>query len=61
MYKIDPPVVNESRTPEQNIQALKGWASEVAYKLTQTLVDMEETIESLRKEIEELKEEQDGV
>lgn len=55
MYKIDPPVVNESRTPEQNIQALKGWASDVAYKLTQTLTEMEETIEILKKEIEEAK------
>lgn len=59
--KIDSPNVYENKTPEQNILALKGWANDVSYRLTQTMTEMEETIESLKKEIEELKEAGDGV
>ena len=59
--KIDGPSVYENKTPEQNILALKGWAMDVSYRLTQEVTEMEETIESLKKEIEELKEAGDGV
>lgn len=55
--KIDPPDVYDSRTPEQNVMAIKGWASDLAYRLTQTLTEMESEVEALRKEIETLKEE----
>jgi len=59
--KIDSPNVYENKTPEQNILALKGWSVDLSYRLTQTITEMEETIESLKKEIEELKEAGDGV
>ena len=54
--KIDPPDVYDSRTPEQNVMAIKGWATDLAYRLTQTLTEMESEVEALRKEIETLKE-----
>lgn len=56
--KIDPPSVMESKTPEQNIQALKGWAMEVSFQLTNQITEMQEEIESLR---EGLKEAENGV
>lgn len=59
--KIDAPGINENKMPEQNILAIKGWASDLAYKLTQELTEMESEIENLRKEVEELKEAQNGV
>ena len=59
--KIDPPSIMEGARPEQNVRALKGWAEDVSYKLTQTLTEMESTIEALKSEIEELKEAGDGV
>ena len=59
--KIDSPSVMESRTPEQNISALKGWGDELGYLLTMKLTEMEEEIESLKSQIEELKEAQNGV
>ena len=59
--RIDSPNVYENKTPEQNILALKGWASDLSYRLTQEVTEMEETIESLKKQIEELKEAGDGV
>lgn len=55
--KIDPPDVYDSRTPEQNVMAIKGWASDLAYRLTQAMTEMESEVEALRKEIETLKEE----
>lgn len=52
--KIDTPNITAT-SPE--LQAIKGWAADLSYKLTQSLTEMEAEIESLREEVNKLKEE----
>lgn len=59
--KIDPPSIMEGKTPEQNIQAIKGWASELSFQLTNAMTEMQEEISNLREEVKELKEAENGV
>lgn len=61
MKPINPPSVMEGRTPEQNIQSLKGWGYEIASELTFQIQTLESTIEELSAEIEKLKEAQNGI
>lgn len=61
MKPISPPSIVEGRTPEQNIQSIKGWGYEIASELTYQLLQMESDIEELKAEIERLKEAQDGI
>ena len=53
---INPPSVMNNLSNEQNIQTLKGWGIEIANELTYQLQTLESDIESLKAEIEELKE-----
>lgn len=61
MKNIDSPSVMEGRTPEQNIQSIKGWGNQLAQELTYQLLEFESQIETLREEIESLKEANNGV
>lgn len=61
MKPINPPSVMEGRTPEQNIQSLKGWGTEIASELSYQLMQMEAEIEDMKAEIERLKEAQNGL
>ena len=60
MKGIDTPSIMDGRTPEQNIQAIKGWAYSLSNELNYQLLQMESEIESLKKEVEGLKEAQNG-
>lgn len=59
--KIDPPGIMEGRSPEQNISALKSWANDASFILTQEFAEMQSQIEELQKKVEELKEAGNGV
>ena len=59
--KIDSPSIMDSKTPEQNLAAIRGWANDLAFKLTNEITELESEIESLRKEMDELKEAGNGV
>ena len=61
MKAIGTPSIMDDRTPEQNIQAIRGWANELANELTYQMLQLESEIENLRNEVEELKEAQNGV
>lgn len=61
MKPINPPSVMNNLSNEQNIQTLKGWGIEITNELTYQLQTLESDIESLKAEIEELKEAQNGV
>lgn len=61
MKPINGPSVIIGQSNEQSIQALKGWGNEIAGELTYQLSQMESEIESLKAEVERLKEAQDGV
>ena len=47
--KIDPPGIMEGRSPEQNISAVKSWANDVSFILTQEFAEMQSQIEELQK------------
>ena len=51
--KVNPPNIMEGRTPEQNISAIRGWATQLAYELTMKITDLESEIEELKKGKEE--------
>ena len=61
MLRIDTPNIMTSATPEQNIMAIKGWITETAYELNVEYNNMQSEIDDLKKEIEELKEANNGV
>lgn len=60
MKPINPPSIMNG-TPEQGVQALKGWGIELANELTYQISQLEAEIEELKAQIEKLKEAQDGV
>ena len=57
MKPINPPSIMDN-TPEQGIQALKGWGFEIANELTYQISQLESEIEELKAQIEKLKEEE---
>ena len=61
MLNIDTPNIMNAALPEQNIQAIKGWITETAYELNVEFNNMQSEIDDLKREIEELKEANNGL
>ena len=56
MIGFDTPSINDLRSPEENIQEIKGWASDLVDELNYQILQLEGEIEMLKAEVASLRE-----